>query len=37
MAQHANPNPIGQMEDSRAQFKTLSIVVVMKLSRSDDL
>ena len=32
MAQHARPNPIGQMDDSRAQFSTRSMLVVMKLS-----
>src|SRR4029077_19136455 len=32
MAQHARPNPIGQIDDSRAQFSTRSMLVVMKLS-----
>src|SRR6187401_799966 len=32
MAQHARPNPIGQIDDSRAQFRTRSMLVVMKLS-----
>jgi hypothetical protein len=32
MAQHARPNPIGQIEDSRAQDSTRSMLVVMKLS-----
>ena len=32
MAQQANPNPIGQSEDWRAQLSTLSRLVVMKLS-----
>src|SRR4029077_14192685 len=32
MAQHANPKPIGQIEDSRAQLSTRSMLVVMKLS-----
>src|SRR3954451_14285292 len=32
MAQQARPNPIGQIEDSRAQFSTRSMLVVMKLS-----
>src|SRR3954468_576109 len=32
MAQHARPNPIGQMDDSRAQLSTRSMLVVMKLS-----
>src|SRR5262249_17692121 len=32
IAQHARPNPIGQMDDSRAQFSTRSMLVVMKLS-----
>src|SRR3954451_15640820 len=32
IAQHARPNPIGQMDDSRAQFRTRSMLVVMKLS-----
>src|SRR5262245_47709682 len=32
MAQQARPNPIGQMDDSRAQFSTRSMLVVMKLS-----
>src|ERR1700730_17905762 len=32
MAQHASPKPIGQIDDSRAQFSTRSMLVVMKLS-----
>src|SRR5215471_5733714 len=32
IAQHASPNPIGQIDDSRAQFSTRSMLVVMKLS-----
>ena len=32
IAQHASPNPIGQMDDSRAQLSTRSTLVVMKLS-----
>ena len=32
MAQQASPNPIGQMDDSRAQLSTRSTVVVMMLS-----
>src|SRR5207253_11113189 len=32
IAQHARPKPIGQMDDSRAQFMTRSMLVVMKLS-----
>src|SRR5882672_1344792 len=32
IAQHARPNPIGQMDDSRAQLSTRSMLVVMKLS-----
>src|SRR5437868_12457774 len=32
IAQHARPNPIGQIDDSRAQFRTRSMLVVMKLS-----
>src|SRR2546423_5319352 len=32
IAQHASPKPIGQMDDSRAQFNTRSMLVVMKLS-----
>src|SRR5260221_8673529 len=32
MAQHAKPKPIGQIDDSRAQFRTRSMLVVMKLS-----
>ena len=32
MAQHARPNPIGHSEFWRAQFSTLSTLVVMKLS-----
>src|SRR5436190_5783116 len=32
IAQHASPNPIGQMDDSRAQLSTRSMLVVMKLS-----
>ena len=32
MAQHARPNPIGQIDDSRAQLSTRSMLVVMKLS-----
>src|SRR5438477_275249 len=32
IAQHARPNPIGQIDDSRAQFSTRSMLVVMKLS-----
>src|SRR5450631_3034614 len=32
IAQHARPKPIGQMDDSRAQFSTRSMLVVMKLS-----
>src|SRR6476619_4117178 len=32
MAQHARPKPIGQSEFWRAQFRTLSTLVVMKLS-----
>jgi hypothetical protein len=32
IAQHARPNPIGQSEFWRAQLRTLSRFVVMKLS-----
>src|SRR5439155_11080260 len=32
MAQQARPNPIGQIDDSRAQLSTRSMLVVMKLS-----
>src|SRR5438067_6093086 len=32
MAQHARPNPIGQIDDSRAQLRIRSMLVVMKLS-----
>src|SRR5215475_3622588 len=32
MAQHASPKPIGQFDDSRAQFNTWTIYVVMKRS-----
>src|ERR1700686_2564121 len=32
IAQQARPKPIGQMDDSRAQFSTRSMLVVMKLS-----
>jgi hypothetical protein len=32
MAQQAKPKPIGQIDDSRAQFSTRSMLVVMKLS-----
>src|SRR5437660_8468633 len=32
IAQHARPNPIGQIDDSRAQLSTRSMLVVMKLS-----
>ena len=32
MAQQANPKPIGQIDDSRAQLSTRSMFVVMKLS-----
>src|SRR3954453_18228708 len=32
IAQHARPNPIGQIDDSRAQLRTRSMLVVMKLS-----
>jgi hypothetical protein len=32
MAQHARPKPIGQIDDSRAQLSTRSMLVVMKLS-----
>src|SRR6266545_7301726 len=32
IAQHARPNPIGQIDDSRAQFNMRSMLVVMKLS-----
>src|SRR5947209_9748420 len=32
MAQQARPKPIGQIDDSRAQFRTRSMLVVMKLS-----
>src|SRR6202163_2886234 len=32
MAQQARPNPMGQMDDSRAQFRIRSMLVVMKLS-----
>jgi hypothetical protein len=27
IAQHASPKPIGQMDDSRAQFRTRSMLV----------
>src|SRR5439155_23412852 len=32
IAQHARPKPIGQIDDSRAQLSTRSMLVVMKLS-----
>src|SRR3954453_24050352 len=32
MEQHARPNPIGQIDDSRAQFSTRSMLVGMRLS-----
>src|SRR5438445_11354434 len=32
IAQHARPKPIGQMDDSRAQLSTRSMLVVMKLA-----
>src|SRR6516225_6037596 len=32
IAQQARPKPIGQMDDSRAQLSTRSMLVVMKLS-----
>jgi hypothetical protein len=32
IAQQARPKPIGQIDDSRAQLRTRSILVVMKLS-----
>jgi hypothetical protein len=32
IAQQASPKPIGQIDDSRAQLRTRSILVVMKLS-----
>src|SRR2546430_15812578 len=32
IAQQARPNPIGQIDDSRAQLSTRSMLVVMKLS-----
>src|SRR5436189_1710330 len=32
MAQQARPNPMGQIDDSRAQLSTRSMLVVMKLS-----
>src|SRR5688572_27103668 len=32
IAQHARPKPIGQIDDSRAQLRIRSILVVMKLS-----
>src|SRR5882672_4400645 len=32
IAQHARPKPMGQIDDSRAQLSTRSILVVMKLS-----
>src|SRR5260221_13709801 len=32
IAQHARPKPIGQIDDSRAQLRMRSMLVVMKLS-----
>ena len=32
IAQQARPNPIGQIDDSRAQLRMRSMLVVMKLS-----